>query len=573
MCRTAFNPRLKGLIIQLRMAALASNMKRGDRMLGDSNKQCFIVGAVSFIVTLVRNLHPEFSLVAAIIVRDVAIGRVIFVIISVIISVTLLRGRSLHVVIVGITIVRAHNLSLPFSRLALPPTFLPTKHGIDRLLLPGGNDGRSTQGMRTIPDHAGGMELAGTIISHQIDSEFFGILRSLLGYLASLALVMTRYHLDLVTDLQRYVAQRRFVTGQTQPIALLLDDAHIIMLVPHADDTRSIIAAIIAVIGILVHVHIRHNTLLLLVGFVDTYAIRWGSEELDSIFGRNAIQPSLGRHIFISPIAILIGAKAYNSRFDRPENSPLGLEESFDGGRLTRLLHVQALEGPINLLVAAGGGEAQIFQDGAVEERDDLPGQLILVVLFRIVIVDCHNGSFVFVGAILCVVIAITTAQRHILESIALPIVGCSNLLLIVVVFTRICVIISVVIAIAVAVTVTANVIVRLGRGGRRPRPNLGRLGQRQMLPSDAGAGNDRVALVPEAVQTLVVDEAPLHIAGLLEAISDVVVLLVTLRPLFFRNVHQSHQPSRLVVPVRQPDGRCRPTPERNCTCSLRTRP
>jgi len=30
------------------------------------------------------------------------------------------------------------------------------------------------------------------------------------------------------------------------------------------------------------------------------------------------------------------------------------------------------------------------------------------------------------------------------------------------------------------------------------------------MLPPDAGAGDDGVALVPEAVQALVVDEAPL---------------------------------------------------------------
>ena len=45
------------------------------------------------------------------------------------------------------------------------------------------------------------------------------------------------------------------------------------------------------------------------------------------------------------------------------------------------------------------------------------------------------------------------------------------------------------------------------------------------------------------------------HIAGLLEAISDIGILLVTVGPLLRRYVHQNHQPTRLVVAVGQPDG------------------
>ena len=45
------------------------------------------------------------------------------------------------------------------------------------------------------------------------------------------------------------------------------------------------------------------------------------------------------------------------------------------------------------------------------------------------------------------------------------------------------------------------------------------------------------------------------HIAGLLEAISDIGIVFVTVGPLLRRNVHQYHEPPRLVVPVGQPDG------------------
>ena len=194
------------------------------------------------------------------------------------------------------------------------------------------------------PNHTGGMELAGASVSGEMHSKFFGILGSILGNLPSLSLVMSRYHLDLVTNLQRHVAQRWFVTSQAQPIALLLDDAHVVILGPHADDARSVI--------------------------VDIYANRRGSVQLDSILGGNAIQPSLGLDVAVVAAIIIV---TNNSRLDGLEQHPFGLKESLDGGRLTRLLDVEALEGPVDLLVAAGRGEAQILQHGAVEKRDDLP--------------------------------------------------------------------------------------------------------------------------------------------------------------------------------------------------------
>ena len=45
-----------------------------------------------------------------------------------------------------------------------------------------------------------------------------------------------------------------------------------------------------------------------------------------------------------------------------------------------------------------------------------------------------------------------------------------------------------------------------------------------------------------------------LHIARLLEAISNVIILIFTLRSFFWADIHQNHKPSRLVMSIRKWD-------------------
>ena len=45
------------------------------------------------------------------------------------------------------------------------------------------------------------------------------------------------------------------------------------------------------------------------------------------------------------------------------------------------------------------------------------------------------------------------------------------------------------------------------------------------------------------------------HITGFLEAISNIIILLVAIGPLLGTNVHQDHEPAGLVVTVGQSDG------------------